>query len=74
MLKKFGALGFLAIPTTTKVKEGSWYVPFVHKGISETAVLSQARLVSYKRLDKKMGTIDQRDFETIKKAYIRLFE
>lgn len=72
VLKKFGRLGFLAIPTTTKKREGSWYVPFSHKGVIEIAMLSQARLVSYKRLDKRMGTLDEADFKRIKEAYISL--
>lgn len=73
ILKKFGRLGFLGIPTTTKKRVGSWYVAFVHKGISETAMLSQARIFSYKRLDRKMGTLDDADFHNVKEAYVRLF-
>jgi|SRR3989338_1861472 len=73
VLKKFGRLGFLAIPTTTRQREGSWYVSFVHKSIPEVAMLSQARIVSYKRLDRKMGTLDQTDFKNVKEAYVRLF-
>lgn len=73
VLKKFGRLGFLGIPTTTKKRTGSWYVSFVHKGVGETAMLSQARVLSYKRLDKRMGTLDGTDFKNVKEAYIRLF-
>jgi mRNA interferase MazF len=73
ILKKFGRLGFLGIPTTTKERIGSWYVSFLHKGINETATLSQARVLSYKRLHSKMGTLDETDFKTIKEAYVRLF-
>lgn len=73
ILKKFGRLGFLGIPTTTQHRTGSWYVSFTHKGIGETAVLSQARVFSYKRLHSKMGTLDQTDFKNVKEAYVRLF-
>ena len=73
VLKKFGRLGFLGIPTTTKEREGSWYVTFMHKGQRETAMLSQARVLSYKRLGKKMGTLDQTDLKNVKEAYVRLF-
>ena len=73
VVKKFGRLGFLGIPTTTQQREGSWYVYFKHKGIAETAVLSQARLFSFKRLHSKMGTLDETDFQNIKEAYKRLF-
>ena len=73
IIKKFGRLGFLGIPTTTKERNGTWYVTFIHKGVHETAMLSQARIFSYKRLDRKMGTLDGEDFKKVKEAYIRLF-
>lgn len=73
ILKKFGRLGFLGIPTTTRKRTGSWYVPFMHKGIEEIAMLNQTRVLSYKRLDRKMGTLDGEDFKKIKGAYVRLF-
>src|SRR3989344_6145662 len=66
VLKKFGRLGFLSIPTTTRSRTGSWYVSFRHKGIQETSVLSQARVLSYKRLHSKMGTLDDEDFRNVK--------
>ena len=73
VLKKFGRLGFFGIPTTTKERTGSWYVTFVHQGVRETAMLSQARIFSFKRLGKKMGTLDGSDFKKVKEAYLRLF-
>ena len=74
VIKKFGRLGFLGIPTTTQERKGTWYIAFIHKGIHETAMLSQARIFSYKRLDRKMGTLDDQDFKNIKEAYLRLFQ
>lgn len=74
ILKKFGRLGFLAVPTTTKERVGTWYVSFKHGGIGETAMLSQTRLLSYKRLDRKMGELAETDFHNVKQAYIRLFQ
>ncbi len=73
ILKKFGRSGFLGIPTTTKERKGTWYVSFVHKGIHEVAMLSQARIFSYKRLDSKMGTLDGADLKKVKEAYVCLF-
>ena len=73
IIKKFGRLGFFGIPTTTQEHEGTWYVTFIHKGIHETAMLSQAKIFSYKRLDRRMGTLDGEDFKKVKEAYIRLF-
>lgn len=73
VLKKFGRLGFFGIPVTTKERTGSWYVPFMFNTVAQVAVLSQARLLSYKRLDKKMGTLEEIDFKNVKEAFVRLF-
>ncbi len=73
ILKKFGRFSFFGIPTTTKIRDGTWYVSFVHKGVKETAILSQARVFSYKRLDKKMGVLDEADFKKVKEAFASLF-
>lgn len=73
VLKKFGKVSFLGVPTTTREQKGSWYVAFKHKGVNETAMLNQTRIFSYKRLHSKMGTLDDQDFKNIKEAYIHLF-
>lgn len=70
--KKFGRLGFLGIPTSTRKRDGSWYVSFMHKGVEETAMLSQVRVFSYKRLHAKMGELDGADFQNVKEALKRL--
>ena len=72
VLKKFGRLAFFGIPVTTTKRAGSWYAPFKHKGILETALLMQARTFSYKRLDRKMGELDETDFRSVKEAFVRL--
>lgn len=74
VLKKFGRLAFFGIPTTTNTeRQGSWYVPFKHQGVAEVAMLTQARMFSYKRLSTKMGMLDEADFEKVKEAFDRLF-
>lgn len=74
VLKKFGKLAFFGIPTTTNLKrEGTWYAPFKHKGVHEVAMLTQARMFSYKRLDRKMGELNDKDYKKVKEAFCRLF-
>jgi mRNA interferase MazF len=73
VLKKFGHASFLGIPTTTTERKGSWYVSFTHHGIPETAMLNQVRILSSKRLDRKIGTLDDRDVKNVKEAFMRLF-
>jgi mRNA interferase MazF len=72
VLKKFGRLAFFGIPVTTTKRVGSWYAPFKHKGVTQIAVLMQARTFSYKRLYEKMGELDDVDFRNVKEAFARL--
>lgn len=39
VLKKLAHGFYLVIPTSTKEKQGSWYVPFVQKGVKNIACL-----------------------------------
>ncbi len=73
ILKKFERQAFFGIPTTTKYRDGNWYVLFSFKGITEYAMLTQARMFSYKRLGQKIGSVDEKSLETIKEAFSRLF-
>ena len=50
ILKKLNSRTLLVVPVTTQQKFGSWFVTFNYKGISETAVLSQIRIISSKPL------------------------
>lgn len=74
VLKKFGRLAFFGIPTTTNTdRNGAWYVHFKHKGVDGVAMLTQARMFSYKRLSTKMGRLDDEDYKKVKEAFGRLF-
>ncbi len=71
--KKLGSETLLAIPTSTKSKEGSWYIHFKHKGVEEIALLSQIRVISYKRLKERIGTLDDIDYQKIKDGFKNLY-
>lgn len=71
--KKFSTDSFLGIPLTSKQHEGTWYVPFVFLGKTETAVLSQARTMSAHRLYDRMGELDDVDMKKIQQGFHELF-
>ncbi|MBQ8156461.1 type II toxin-antitoxin system PemK/MazF family toxin [Candidatus Saccharibacteria bacterium] len=71
--RKLGKYNFLAIPLTSKEHVGTWYISFYHRGRKETAVLSQIRVLSPKRLYRKMGQIDNADYIKIRKAFRKLY-
>ncbi len=71
--KKLGSESLLAIPTSTKQKQGSWYVSFKYKGIHELALLSQIRVISFRRLKEKIGTIADPEMHNIKQGFLNLY-
>ena len=69
ILKKFNQYVALAIPITSKPKEGKYYVPCnLGDKIARKAITSQIRLIDTKRLIDKLGVADNESFESIKKA------
>ena len=71
--RKLSRYSFMAVPLTSKKREGSWYVPFVHKGIKEVAVVGQAKVMSVRRLYSRMGEMDQTDMGRVEKAFAKLY-
>ncbi|MFA6392777.1 MAG: type II toxin-antitoxin system PemK/MazF family toxin [Candidatus Paceibacterota bacterium] len=72
--KKLSHSFYLIIPTTTKDKRGSWYVGFIHKNIEMFACLHQVRVVDYRRLFSKLGTLDGEDFKKVRIGFNSLYK
>lgn len=68
VLRKFSRDAVLIVPLATRVKQNQYYVPFQHEGHQFAAVTSQIRLISTKRLLRKIYKADSAIFETILKA------
>ena len=67
ILKKFNNEVLWAIPLTTNNKVGKYYYNFKLKDKEpSTAILSQIRLIDGKRLQYKIGDMEQCNFEEIK--------
>jgi mRNA interferase MazF len=73
VFKKMDKDSFLAIPLTTKIKNGSWYVEIFYNGVERRAILSQARVLDGKRLTEKMGTLSNKNFRNLKKSFLDFY-
>lgn len=73
VLKRFGRDAFFGIPLTTRRRDGDWYCSFQYAGIQEYAMLSQGRFLSCKRLQDRMGELDEDQFAKAKEAFASLF-
>lgn len=73
ILKKLSHGFYFVIPTTTQVREGSWYVKFRQHERDMAACLHQARAIDYRRLSSKLGTLDDTDFSRVKDGFHSLY-
>ncbi len=73
VFKKLTQTSFYGIPLTTKLKAGSWYVPFKQNGIENRAMLNQIRIFDNKRLFTKLGTLDTNDWRNLKQKFQEFF-
>jgi mRNA interferase MazF len=60
----------LVIPITTKSKIGSWFFLFLFEGSPRIAVLAQVRVISSKRLIRRMGVMTADSFSALQDALI----
>lgn len=74
VLKKFSKDMLLAIPCTTKRKEGSWYFVFNFNGSEHRAVMAQIRTISSRRLIRKIGQIQPGEFKSLLDSVINLIK
>lgn len=73
VFKKLSHLGFLGIPMTSQIHEGSWYTKIKFQNKIICAVLAQIRVLSAARLYGRMGKIDETDMNRIKNAFAALY-
>jgi mRNA interferase MazF len=74
IFKKLAHGFYFVIPTTTKIRDGTWYVQFRHQEKDMIACLHQARPLDYRRLSSKIGTLDDADFLRIKEGFHSLYK
>lgn len=73
IFKKLAHGFYFVIPTTTKQKEGSWFVPFRQHEREMVACLHQARAIDHRRLSSKLGTLDDGDMARVQDAFRALY-
>ena len=73
ILRKLNKYCFMGIPLTSQPHKGSWYVHFSFLEKTQTAVLSQAKVMNYSRLYGKIGTAPDSDLEQVRQGFIKLY-
>lgn len=71
IVKKFNDTLYWAVPLTKANKIGKYYMPVLVANTPSVAILSQLRLMDVKRLDHKMGVVNENEFGVLKTRLTR---
>jgi len=74
VLKKLSKHTALIVPTSTKIKQGTWFVYFIHKNKEMVACLHQIKVIDYRRFQDYIGQVDTKDFSHIKIQLKKLYD
>ncbi len=69
ILKKFNSRICLIFPLSSKIKQGIFYRTIYYNGRSQSVLLSQIKLISAKRLIRRIGKIDLETFNVLKISF-----
>ena len=74
VLRKFNRESVLVLPLTSRVRENPYHALFQHEGETFSAVLSQIRLVSTKRLLRNLYRMDSGVLEKLQRAVLLVIQ
>ena len=74
VIRKFNRDAVLVVPLTSRVKRNRYHAAFMHDGMTFAAVISQIRLVSTKRLLRRLYRMDSRIFGEIEKLVLGIIQ
>jgi len=64
---------YLVIPTTTKPKIGTWFVPIHHGDTDMWVCLHQLRAIDYRRLRTRLGSASEMEAQMIRSGFLKLY-
>ena len=64
----------IALPLTSKIKIGSWFVDILLNNENRSVMLYQIRTLNRKRFQRKMGEVNIKDFVKVKEKLEKLLE
>lgn len=65
ILKKFNMFLFIGIPLSTKLKDNPYYLEINLKERKVSALISQIRVFSTKRMSNKLGELDKKEYQKV---------
>lgn len=74
VFRKFNKELFFGLPMTSKKKEGKYYYSLNFHDAERSAILSQLRVLSGKRLIRRIGKISDKQFSMLENAFLALIK
>jgi len=74
VFRKFNKELFLGLPMTSKKKEGKYYCAINLHDIGRSAILSQIRVLSGKRLIRRLGKLSDKQFFALENSFILIIK
>lgn len=74
VFRKFNKDLFLGFPMTSKKKEGKYYFSLSLHGTERSVILSQIRVLSAKRLIRRLGKISDKQFLLLENSFVVLIK
>lgn len=66
IIKKFSRDSVLVVPITSQGKENPYHIVFMHNNTKNAVIISQIRLMSTKRLRRKLYSMNTKTFDNIR--------
>lgn len=73
IIKKFNRNLFYGLPMSTQIKNNRYYFAITFQERTVSVLLSQMRVLDKKRLQRKIGQLDEGDFNKVVKEYTGMF-
>ncbi|HEY5220670.1 MAG TPA: type II toxin-antitoxin system PemK/MazF family toxin [Candidatus Paceibacterota bacterium] len=73
IFKKFNEDMFLAVPMTSRPREGSWYILISYGDKEGRLILNQIKSMDRRRLVKRIGTISDDVLTRVRRAFLDFY-
>lgn len=74
VFRKFNKEMLWALPTSSRIRQSNQHFLFVFQGTERSVLLSQIRVLSAKRLDRRIGKMEGMDFQRLDEKFFKLLK
>lgn len=68
VIKKFSKETLLIVPLTNTIKSNQYYIPVTVHNVTRSAIISQIRLISPKRLQRRIAELNKRELAVVRNS------